>query len=68
MEVEILTHYVGGRTLPRTRVKAALSLVKARVAESSGDNSAALASYLESLRGFQDLEKPFTLLILILVL
>lgn len=54
-EAEILGSYEEGTS--RIRVKAALALVKARVAESNGENSAALASYLESLRGFQDLEK-----------
>jgi tetratricopeptide (TPR) repeat protein len=56
IEVEILSHYGGGGSA-EIRVKAALSLVKARVAESNGDNSAALAGYHESLRSFQDLEK-----------
>lgn len=56
VEAEILGAYGGGES-GGIRVKAALALVKARVAESNGDNSAALASYLESLRGFQDLEK-----------
>ena len=56
IEAEILNHYGGGGAA-ETQVKAALSLVKARVAESSGDNTAALASYYESLRAFQDLEK-----------
>jgi hypothetical protein len=54
-EAEILGSYEEGTS--RIRVKAALALVKARVAESNGENSAALASYLESLRFFQDLEK-----------
>ena len=56
IEAEILNHHGGGGAA-ETQVKAALSLVKARVAESSGDNTAALASYYESLRAFQDLEK-----------
>ena len=58
VEDEILGAYGGGES-GGVRVKAALALVKARVAESNGDNSTALASYLESLRGFQDLEKLY---------
>ena len=55
-EPEILAYYQGGGAV-EIRVKAALALVKARVAESSGDSEGALASYLESLERFQELEK-----------
>ncbi|HAN84530.1 MAG TPA: hypothetical protein DCQ59_14980, partial [Verrucomicrobiales bacterium] len=58
IEVDILECY-GGEDAAETRVKAALALVKARVAESNGNNSEALASYLESLKGFQALERLY---------
>jgi hypothetical protein len=58
IEVDILEGY-GGEDAAETRVKAALALVKARVAESNGNNSEALASYLESLKGFQALERLY---------
>lgn len=58
IEVDIVEGY-GGGDAAETRVKAALALVKARIAESNGNNSEALASYLESLKGFQALEKLY---------
>jgi len=43
----------------RLRAKAALDLVKARLAEATGDGARALAAYLDSLKAFQELEKLY---------
>ena len=58
MESEIVSAYQANEH-DQIRAKAALALVKARVAESTSDGAGALAAYLESLKGFQELEKLY---------
>ena len=58
IESEIFSAYQANEH-DQIRAKAALALVKARVAGSTDDGAGALSAYLESLKGFQELEKLY---------